>query len=265
MQPGIGSFAFGWAVGHATAPLDAQGLLEFARRHGLFVVQLGDNLPLHEMSSARLAALVTEAAQSGISLELGARGLTEAHLERYLHLCRQCNARVLRFVADASGYEPSACDLRALLANAVPALDAADVTLALENHDRLSARVLRDVVDHVASPRVGICLDTANSLGAGEGLEFVAELLAPVTLNLHVKDVVVTRALHQMGFVVQGRALGEGQLSLRETIARVAAAGRCRSVIVESWTSPCADIDATLALERAMVERSVETLKGWLA
>jgi len=28
--------------------------------------------------------------------------------------------------------------------------------------------VLRELVDRVASPRVGICLDTANSLGAGE-------------------------------------------------------------------------------------------------
>jgi 3-oxoisoapionate decarboxylase len=265
MRPGIGSFAFGWAVGHAKPPLVAPDLLEFARRHGLRVVQLGDNLPVHEMSGAGLSALATAAAQSGIALELGARGLTEAHLERYLYLCRQVDARVLRFVADAVGYEPSAGALRALLTNAVPALYAAAVTLALENHDRLSARVLRDVVDAVASPRVGICLDTANSLGAGEGLEFVAELLAPVTVNLHVKDVAVTRAPHQMGFTVDGRALGEGRLPLREAIARVAAAGRCHSVIVESWTSPGTDIDATVALERATVERSVATLKGWLA
>jgi sugar phosphate isomerase/epimerase len=262
MQPGISSFAFGWAVAEGKPPLDERDLLAFAQRHGLGVVQLGDNLPAHEMATERLAVL-TEAALSGIRVELGARGLTDTRLERYIDLCTRSRAPLLRFVTDLADYRPSAGDLQTLIANALPALEAAGVTLGLENHDRFTARALRDLVDRIGNARVGICLDTANSLGAGEGLEYVADLLAPVTVNLHVKDVAITRVPYQMGFVIEGRALGEGQLPIREALARVAATGRCASVILESWTSPGRDIEETLTLERESVERSVPTLRKW--
>jgi hypothetical protein len=52
-------------------------------------------------------------------------------------------------------------------------------------------------------------------------------------------------------------------LPIRETLARVAATGRCASVILESWTSPGRDIEETLTLERESVERSVPTLRKW--
>jgi hypothetical protein len=43
----------------------------------------------------------------------------------------------------------------------------------------------------------------------------------------------------------------------------VAAADRCDSVILETWTAPARDLDETLTLERESVERSVATLKKW--
>ena len=108
---------------------------------------------------------------------------------------------------------PPPDDLIALLRNAGPALAAANVTLALENHDRFPAATLRGIIESAAIPHAGICLDTANSLGAGEGLSAVTETLAPLTVNLHVKDVRISRLPHMMGFVVEGRPLGAGQLA----------------------------------------------------
>jgi len=238
MQIGVSSFAFGWAVQHGTPPLDEQGLLAFARHHALAVVQLADNLPAHAISAGRLAAFVDAAEAAGIEIELGARKLTEAQLETYLALCCRCRARLLRFVVDDAGHEPSEEWLIATLLNAAPAIEAAGVTLAIENHDRLSASVLRRIVDAVHSPAVGICLDTANSLGAGEGLSHVVRELAPVTVNMHVKDVAIARLHHQMGFLVEGRALGRGQLPIAEAIADVWAEGRCRSVLLETGRRP---------------------------
>lgn len=243
--------------------MDESGVLAFAMRHSVVVVQLGDNLPVHEFSAERLAALVTVAADAGVALELGGRGLTDAHLERYLRLCAVCECRLLRFVVDLGSYAPPVRDLLALLRNAAPALEAAGVTLAIENHDRFPARVLRTLVDELASPRVGICLDTANSLGAGEGLDYVSELLAPVTVNLHVKDVAIARLPHLMGFIIEGRPLGQGLLPIQKAIDRVSTCGRCESVILESWTPPGGDLEATIRAEASSAGHSIETLKRW--
>jgi 3-oxoisoapionate decarboxylase len=263
MQIGISSFAFGWAVHHRVPPMDEIDLLAFARQHRLAALQLGDNLPAHAMTPDRRAALSKAVQAAGIALELGARGLTEEHLSTYVSLCREFGATLLRFVVDQGEYEPSPADVAALARNALPELTAAGVTLALENHDRFPAAVLRQIIDDVASPRLGICLDTANSFGAGEGLEQVAALLAPVTVNLHVKDVVITRLPHQMGFIIEGRPLGRGQLPLRQTLDLVHAAGHCGSVILEAWTPPEADMPATVRRELAWAEEGIVTLKSW--
>lgn len=264
MEAGISSFAFGWGVQLGQPPMDELGVVEFARRHGVRVVQLGDNLPVHQMSPERRAALLEAANAAGIRLELGARSLTEVHLQTYLELCRELGSSLLRFVVDARDYEPSLADVTALLRNAVPALAAAQVTLALENHDRFPAAALRRLIDEVASPRAGICLDTANSFGAGEGLAHVAELLAPVTVNLHLKDVTIRRFPHQMGFTIQGCRLGEGQLPIRELLGRLRGLGYRRSAILESWWPPGPNDAATVAGELAAAEAGIETLKEWL-
>ena len=60
MEIGISSFAFGWAVSHGLPPMDEIAVLEFARRHRLRVMQLGDNLPVHAMSAERRAVFLRE-------------------------------------------------------------------------------------------------------------------------------------------------------------------------------------------------------------
>ena len=247
MRPGVGSFAFGWAIEHARPAFDEHALLAFAQRYGASVVQLGDNLPVHTWPAERLECFVDAARRLDVSIELGARGLTDGHLERYLELCGRCGARLLRFVADAHPHEPSPDDLIALLRNAGRALAAANVTLALENHDRFPAATLRGIIESAAIPHAGICLDTANSLGAGEGLSAVTAALAPLTVNLHVKDVRISRLPHMMGFVVEGRPLGAGQLAIAETIECVRQVQPLRQASFSKrgrrrrrrWSRPC--------------------------
>lgn len=265
MIAGVGSFAFGWAVAHAQPPFDEHALLAFARGGGIARLQIADNLPVHTWTAERLDTFVSSARRDGVTIELGARGLTDAHLSRYLELCTRVRARLLRFVADAAPYEPSPDDLIALLRNAVPALSAARVTVALENHDRFAAATLRRIVDAAASVHVGVCLDTANSLGAGEGLRAVSEVLAPVTVNLHVKDVRISRLPDMMGFLVEGCTLGDGQLPIAEAIDLVRRYGRCESVILEAWTPPAATIGGTIERELASASASVERLKQLVA
>lgn len=271
MRLGVSSYAFGWAVGvpgrEPETPFTERHLLAFARAHGLGEAQIGDHIPLHTFEPARLQALRADAAlpAAPVALEIGARGLTGTHLAHYLELAAFLGADLLRFVIDGPGYEPAAEDVVALLRAFIPRLEAGGVTLGLENHDRFPARVLRGIVERTDSPRVGICLDTANSLGAGEGLGEVLRELAPITVNLHVKDFVIRRVPHAMGFVVEGRPAGRGMLEVAALRDAIAPHGRCRTAILETWTPPEADLASTLAKERAWAEESIAYLKPLFA
>ena len=265
MQLGISSYAFGWAVGVAgfppPSPFNEQDLLEFARTSGVRVIQLGDHVPLHAFEPARIAALRDSANRDGFTLEIGARGLTAEHLNRYLALARELHSPLIRFVIDGPEYEPGPDRVAAIVRDAIPLLAMANVTLGIENHDRFPARVLRSIIERIGSSHVGICLDTANSLGAGEGIGHVLDQLAPFTVNLHVKDFVITRVPYAMGFTVSGRPAGQGMLDVPALRDAVAAHGRCRSAILETWTSPEPIVTATIAKERRWAEDSIAYLK----
>lgn len=265
LQLGISTYTYGWAVGtpndRSAQPLDEQRFLDQAIAFGIHLVQFGDNWPLHVLNPDQLTALRQRADHDGTRLEVGARGLTQAHLHRYIELTQSLNSRLLRFVIDAPGYEPSVDAVVGLLRETIPTLETAGVTLGLENHDRLLARDFAAIVERVGSPHVGICLDTANSLGAGEGLAEVVRTLAPYTVNLHLKDVGIRRLPHQQGFQIDGQIAGQGMLNVPGLVEQVAQYKRCQTAILEQWVPPEPDGAATLAKEAAWAEESIEYLK----
>lgn len=269
MRIGISSFAFGWAVGTAAAPaatpFTADSLLDFAIAQRVPAIQFGDNLPLHAMSDADLRAFAARARQNGVAIEAGARGLTREHLGRYLEVCGILGARLLRFVIDAKPYEPSPADVVRLVRDALPDLERANVVLGIENHDRFPCATLAQMMAEIGSRHVGICLDTANSLGAGEGIREVLAHLAPVCVNLHLKDFAIERLPYLMGFTISGRSLGQGMLPLEDTIRAVASHGRCDTAVIETWPPPEADPAATIAKEARWAAESVEVLRAALA
>ena len=212
-------------------------------------MQFGDNLPLHKLSAERLTALQRRAERDGITLEIGARGLTDEHLNRYVNLCCQFRARLLRFVIDAPDYEPTTDEVVTVLRKATPLLYRHGIVLGLANHDRLKASEFAGIVERVDSPNVGICLDSVNSMGAGEGLAEVVRSQRPYTVNLHVKDFGIERLPHLMGFQIDGRPAGQGLLNVPWLMAQIAPFGRCETAILEQWVVPEDDPSATIAKE----------------
>ncbi len=265
MQLGISTYTYGWAVGvpgnRPENPLDEQALLNRANAFGLRVVQIGDNLPLHELPAERLNELKKRLDSELIRLEIGARGLTEAHLQGYIGLSYSLKSRLLRFVIDAPDYAPSIDEVVSILRNALPVLERMNLTLGLENHDRLLAREFADIVERVGSPNVGICLDSVNSMGAGEGLVEVVNTLSPYTVNLHLKDFGIRRLPHQMGFQIDGRPAGQGMLNIPWLLEQVSRYGRCQTAILEQWVVPEATLTATIAKEAAWAEESMDYLQ----
>lgn len=268
MQFGISTYTYGWAIGipgsYPAYPLTEQGLLDKAVELGIQLVQFGDNLPLHELPESRLQALQERAIREGISLEIGARKLTVEHLNGYIQLAERLNARLLRFVIDGPDYRPSVDEVVAILKEAVPELEKRRITLGIENHDRLKAAEFALIMKRVGSLRVGICLDSVNSMGAGEGLEQIVETMAPYTVNLHLKDFGIERLPHLMGFQIDGRPAGQGMLNIPWLVETIQRTGRCQTAILEQWVVPEANLEATIAKEDAWAVESIAYVRKYM-
>lgn len=263
MKLGLSSYTFGWAVGvpgHSPEhPLDEHGLLDQCHAHGLRVLQIGDNLPLHSFDAERLGKFAERAARENVQLEVGARGLRPNRLADYARIARQLKAKLIRFVIDDVDYHPEPATVTAVLKECMALLDG--LTLGLENHDRFPARIFRGMVESAGSDGVGVCLDTANSLGCGEGLATVLRELGPLAVNLHIKDFSIRRVSHLMGFTVEGRPAGQGFLDVPRILKELAEVKRCETAILEMWTPPEPILADTIAKEALWAQQSVGYLK----
>ena len=264
MVLGISSFTYGWAIGMDTNQpnLSAFDLLKRVEGYGLKCLQVGDNLPLHNMTETMLQDFKSSVKKNNIRLEVGARKLTEDHLQQYLEITKFLEAPLLRFVVDGEKYEPSGDTINSILKNFVGELRQSKITLGIENHDRFRARELARIIEAISDERVGVCLDTVNSIGAGEGLDWVVDVLAPYTVNLHIKDFIVRRFDHKMGFIVAGTPAGTGMMNVTDIIEKLLPFGRCESAILEQWTTPEESMDATIKKELSWAEASIDYLKG---
>jgi sugar phosphate isomerase/epimerase len=265
MKVGISSFSYGWSVGVAGSqpnhPLDAMGLVREAERLGVSLVQIGDNLPLHSLPEAQLEELKGDCFRKGIALEVGCRGFLPEMIMAYIVIASQLASPILRIVTDTDDCKPSTAEIVAVVRELVPELERHEVTLAIENHDRFRAEELVRMIKAVDSERIGICLDTVNSFGCGEGVESVVQCLAPYTNNLHLMDFTIARFPHQMGFTVSGTPLGKGMLNVPWLLAVLKAHGRDVNAVIELWTPPEKEIEVTMAKERRWVEESVTYLR----
>jgi sugar phosphate isomerase/epimerase len=80
-------------------------------------------------------------------------------------------------------------------------------------------------------------------------------------VNLHVKEFVVRRASHNMGFTVEGAPAGQGMLDVPWLLGRLRELGKDPNAILEQWTPPEADLAATIAKEDAWAVESIAYLR----
>jgi 3-oxoisoapionate decarboxylase len=265
MKIGISSFTYGWNIGVENAmpitPMTEIDLINQTLEFGLDCLQIGDNLPIHGFSEMRKATFQKKLKENNIRLEIGAKNLTAEHLKTYIDLCVFFDSPLLRFIIDGPTYEPNAEQVIAIINEAIPLLEKHNITLGIENHDRFKARELAHIMIELNHPNVGICLDCVNSIGAGEGLEHVAEILAPFTVNLHIKDFKANRLPHNMGFVVDGEIAGKGMTNLPWLLSKIKEYRRCQSAILEQWVPPENDIEESCLKEKKWAEIGVKYIK----
>jgi 3-oxoisoapionate decarboxylase len=265
MQLGISSYTYTWAIGVPgslpTKQMSAIDLVDKATEFGLKLVQIADNLPLENLTLSELEHLCNYSLGKGISVEMGGRGLTYEHTLKCLKVAEKLKSPILRMVIDAAGFEPDISSIIQIILSLLPEFQSRKIMLALENHDRLKAREFEHIIQSVNSEWVGICLDSVNSMGAGEGFETVAEILLPYTINLHLKDFSIRRVSHKMGLIIEGTPAGSGMLNIEELIGKLNHLGRCPTAILELWTPPEADIESTITKEKQWADQSINHLK----
>jgi sugar phosphate isomerase/epimerase len=267
MKLGIGTYAFAWAIGSVTGhpPANPMCYGDFVRRCadlGVHVAQIADNLPLDALSIAEQDALKAEANDLGIAIEVGTRGIQPERLDTYLDIATRFESPILRTVIDSPGHKPAVPEIVGILREKKAAFEAAGVVLALENHDRFNTATFIDLLQQVDSPNVGICLDTVNSFGALEGPAVVVEALGPYVANLHVKDFLVRRIDHTMGFAVEGTPAGQGRLDVPWLLNELkTATHRDFNAILELWPPPVAGIEDTVQKEADWAVESVNYLR----
>jgi sugar phosphate isomerase/epimerase len=266
---GLSTYTYTWAIGvpgsMPAEPMTAADLLRRAAELGVGVVQIADNIPLHTMPAPELDELADQARRLGIDIEVGTRGIDPEHLAGYLAIAGKLQAKLLRVVVDSKQHHPDPAEATRTLRRSQSAFERAGVVLAIENHDRYTSGELATLVRALGTQWSGICLDTVNSFGALEGPAVVIETLAPLTVNLHLKDFAVRRASHMMGFTIEGRPAGQGQLDIPRLLDTIAAVRPDATAVLELWTPPAASVAETVQRERQWAEDSVEFLAPLLA
>jgi 3-oxoisoapionate decarboxylase len=261
---GLSSYTYTWAVGVTGSfppnPLSVYGLVDKTSAHGLSLVQVADNMPLEGLDDEELHNLYNYSARNNVTLEMGSRGLTSEHTFKCLNTAEKLHSPILRMVIDRPGYEPDMKGIIDVISGLIPELRSRKIRLAIENHDRFKAHEFEEIILSVGNEWVGICLDSVNSMGAGEGFETVSEILIPYTINLHIKDFTIFRVSHKMGFVIEGQPAGKGRLGIEQLAEKLSLLNKCQSAILELWTPPEADIEATISKEERWAGESIEYL-----
>lgn len=263
MAIGLSTYAFFWRWSDA-APrsMDLAEMLAETSRLGATVFQICDYPVIESMPPAELRGLRDRAACLGITLELGTRGISLAHLERYRELAAVLGVRFVRSMLRTADHKPSTGEAVDLLRRAMPRYLDQGLTLGLETYEQVSTKDLLAVVQGVDCPYLGVCLDPANCVARLEVPEQVIAQVAPHVVNMHIKDFTFTRQAGWVGFSLIGCPLGTGLLDYDAMIAAVRPEERGINQIVEHWLPRADTVRETCRLEREWTEHSAEFLIG---
>jgi sugar phosphate isomerase/epimerase len=255
---GLSTYSFFWQW-HSTAPhpLSLLDMVAKTASWGISLLQVCDYPAVEHYGTDQLDELAAAGRRHGVTFELGTRSIEPGHLQRYLRLAERLEAPLVRSMITAAE-APGAVDL---LRRTTSAFERAGVTLALETYEQVPTTRLVEIVEQVGSPRLGICLDPANSVAALETPRSTVELSAPHTVNLHVKDFAFTRQQGWVGFTLAGARLGEGQLDVDHLLGAVRPDERGISKIIEHWLVWQGDSETTCRTEDEWTEHNLAFLR----
>jgi sugar phosphate isomerase/epimerase len=264
---GISSWSYPWSVGVAIGPqplkkMTALDILKKAKALNIGLVQIADNLPLENFSKTDFNEFVAFATDNQIAIEVGTKGTEVDHLLKFLEICIKLKSQILRTLPALFSKKAVMHEVEKNIREVLPKFQEAGVTIVLENTEAFKAQEYADLIERVNHPNFRMCLDLANALGTMEGPEYVLDKLIPYCGNYHFKDIVVVRSQTLMGFTVQGKPSGQGQLSLTWVLDELNKRALSPSVIIELWPPFQENIEATMLLEDKWVKESADFMRS---
>ncbi len=144
MQFGLSTYTYSWSIGvlgkEPPERMDAAGLLNIAVQKGIKCIQVADNLPLHRLTVDQRNDFKKLAANFGITIETGTRGMMPENIREYLEIAGFFGSPILRAVIDTGDFQPGIGEIKSIISDFLPELKKRKIVLAIENHDRLKAR-----------------------------------------------------------------------------------------------------------------------------
>lgn len=254
MRFGLGSYSYHHAM--ALAGWDMFDVLREAERLGVGGVYI-DAYHVGSLEPENLKR-VREAA-GGLALELGFVGTDLRTLRPWLEAAAALGSPNLRTFVSRDRYEPPVEEqVRTATANLRETIKCAEdlgVRVAIENHMELRSTELLQIAAKVASPNLGFCFDTGNSLAVLEEPLEAARNLAPLTFMVHLKDARIT--LEADHAKIHGVPLGEGIVPLREIASVLRQEAPECSVWLESLVVERASVEETCRAEVEAAEAGV--------
>lgn len=264
---GISSWCYPWSMGVVKGPqppqkMTWQELLNKAVEFEVSLVQFADNFPLEKLSVSEQDDLKFFADENNISLEVGTKGIEEAHLMEMLDIALKFNSPILRVLPAFFGSSAILKEVESKINRVLPWFEKEGITMVLENTEAFKAVEYAGLMQRVNHPNLQMCVDLANALGIMEGPEFVMEKLIPYCGNFHFKDVEVKRSETVVGFTVYGAPAGKGDLSLPWIIEQLDLNRKSPSIIIELWPTWQGNIEDTMILEEKWTRESVAYMKS---
>ncbi|WP_345800363.1 TIM barrel protein [Microbacterium sp. AZCO] len=260
---GLGTYAFFWQHSdRVPEPLSLQGAFEATRELGVDLFQICDFAPLDAMTDAEIADAAAAARDLGLAVQLGTKGIEPERLARYLRLAEAFDARLVRSMLYGPESRPTLTEASVWLREALPAFEAAGVTLALETYEQVATADLVSLVESFGSPQLGICLDPANVVARLELPRDCVELAADVVANVHVKDFAFARQPGWVGFTYSGARMGDGLHDYSHLLETVRPRDRGIDEIVEHWLPWQGDHETTIRTEREWTRTTIEHLRS---
>lgn len=266
---GISSWSYPWSIGVKSGPqperkMTALELLEKAKSLGVGLVQIADNLPLENFSGEELESLVEFANKNNIKIEVGTKGTDPEHMMLFLDIAKKLRSPIVRTLPALFGKKAVLEEVRTNIIDVIPEYEKAGITIVLENTEAFKAIEYVHLMESIDHPNFRMCVDLANALGTMEGPEYVMDELLPFCGNYHIKDVEVVRSQTLMGFSVNGKPTGQGQIPLKSVLEKLKQSANYPSVIIELWPPLLDSIEETIQLEHRWVEESVAFMQTML-
>jgi sugar phosphate isomerase/epimerase len=181
MAIGLSTYAFFWRSSDAAPrPLSLVAMLDETARLGASVLQICDYPAIESMSPTQLRSLRSYAADQGVTLELGTRGISLAHLDRYRELAALLGVSFVRSMLHTADHKPSPAEAISRLEQTMPRYRDQGLTLGLETYEQVPTKDLLTMVRAVSSPSLGVCLDPGNCVARLEMPTYVIGQVAPM-------------------------------------------------------------------------------------